>query len=257
MPACAPTAPPPCLPRPYPPEPGLPLGVLITRPEAEAGETAARVTGLGLMPVLAPTIRIVPRALDLSRVGRLQAILVTSGNSLAALPAALHATPLLAVGDATAARACAAGFWRVSSAGRDAAALAEAVVLACDPARGKLLQLSGAGVGLGLLDTLRKCRFQVLRRVAYAAHAASALPPDAWQALARRELHAALFFSPATAQAFVRMVQRRGPEAAMSLATVTAIAISPTTAAALTPLPWKGIRVASRPNQDELLAWLR
>ncbi len=215
------------------------------------------MAGLGLVPVLAPTIRILPRTLDLSGIGRLQAILVTSGNSLATLPAMLHATPLLAVGDATAGRARAAGFWRVSSAGRDAAALAETVTLACDPSRGKLLQLSGEGVGLGLLAALRGRGFQVVRRVAYAARAASSLPPDAWAALTRRELHAALFFSPATAQAFVRMVQRRGPEATMSLASVTAIAISPTTAAALTLLPWKDIRVASRPNQDELLAWLR
>jgi hypothetical protein len=41
------------------------------------------------------------------------------------------------------------------------------------------------------------------------------------------------------------------------VAAVDALAISRRTETALAPLPWRRIRVASRPNQDELLALLQ
>ena len=65
---------------------------------------------------------------------------------------------------------------------------------------------------------------------------------------------AVLFFSPATARLFVRLCQRAG--LAEGARHITALAISPATAAVLTPLPWARIRVASQPNQDVLLALL-
>ena len=231
--------------------------VLITRPQPEAQATAARVAALGHRPILSPAIRIVPRALSLAGIGPLQAVLVTSGNAIPSLPAALHAIPLLAVGDATAARARSAGFWRVSSAGRDAAALARMARLSCDPAGATLLVATGEGQGSRLVASLRRRGFHVARRVAYAARPCGRIADAAWDALAAGQVRAALFFSPASALAFVGAMRRRGPAACARLAAVTAIAISPATAEALSPLPWAGIRVASAPNQDELLAWLR
>lgn len=232
-------------------------GVLITRPEAEAEATAARVAALGHHPILSPAIRIVPRTLSLAGLGRLQAVLVTSGNAIPGLPAALHATPLLAVGDATAARARNAGFWRVSSAGRDAAALAQLARLSCDPDGAPLLVATGESQGSRLVGSLRRRGFQVARRVAYAARPCGLIADAAWDALVDGQVRAALFFSPASALAFAGAMRRRGPAGCARLVSVTAIAISPATADALYPLPWAGIRVASAPNQDELLAWLK
>jgi uroporphyrinogen-III synthase len=101
-----------------------PPGVLITRPEPGASETAARVDALGFRPFSAPVLEI--RILDfaLPPAGTLQAIVAASGNAVAALPGSHHHLPLLAVGNATAARARAAGFDRVASADGDAVALA-------------------------------------------------------------------------------------------------------------------------------------
>ena len=58
-------------------------GVLITRPEAGAADTAARVTGLGLRPVIAPLLAIQALPAALPQADRLQAVLIASGNALA------------------------------------------------------------------------------------------------------------------------------------------------------------------------------
>ena len=81
-PACVPTAHATSL-------PDAGAGVLITRPEPGASETAARVNALGLRPIVAPllTIRTLPR--PAAATVRVQAILVTSGN---AIPACRPAT---------------------------------------------------------------------------------------------------------------------------------------------------------------------
>lgn len=226
--------------------------MLITRPEPGAGETAGRLAALGWRPVLAPVLTIRPR--PLRPAGQLQAVLATSGNAIPALPPALHALPLLAVGDATATRARAAGFATVHSAGRDAAALADLAARLCVPDAGALLLASGAGQGGALAASLRAHGFRVQRRVAYAAEPVAALPDAAITALRTGALHAALFFSAETARVFLTLLRRELPAAAVR--NVTALALSPATGRALCHLPWRAIRVASHPTQDELLTLL-
>jgi uroporphyrinogen-III synthase len=229
--------------------------VLVTRPQAEAADTAAQAERLGFRAVLAPSLRIENRTLHLPPKMRLHAILVTSGNALLSLPASLHGVKLLAVGDATAERARQAGFAHVHSAGRDAAALETLVGQHCAPERGTLLMAVGAGNGARLAENLRTTGFAVLRRVAYAARPVTLLPEPARQALAEKTVAAALFFSPASARAFLAAVQRGGLSGTLS--SVEAVAISQPTADALRLLPWRSIRVASRPDQDALMEWLR
>jgi len=230
---------------------GAAAGVLITRPEAAAGETARIVAALGYRPVLAPMLVVAPTPWRRPP-PRVQAIVVTSANALAALSGCCRATPVFAVGDATAARATAEGFTRVSSAGRDAAALADLVARHCAAADGALLLASGAGLGLELAADLRRRGFRVIRRVSYRSRPARQLSPGALAALACGEIHSAMFFSAASACAFIRCINDR----ASLLATVEALAISPPTARALAALPWRRIRVASNPNLDELVALL-
>lgn len=227
-------------------------GVLITRPEPGASETARRVTELGFSPVVAPALEVVPQRLN--GPGTPQAVLVTSRNALPALPATLHGIRLIAVGDATAARARAAGFQDVLSAGKDAEALAELVTARCAPAAGALLLASGAGQGLGLAADLRARGFTVRRRVAYAARPVSELCVAARKALDAGTLRAALFFSPDTARAFMTILQRDMAPAVVH--GIEALALSKATAAPLQTVPWRQIRIASHPSQDELLALL-
>ncbi len=179
---------------------------------------------------------------------------MTSGNALPGLPAQLHGVRLLAVGDATAERARAAGFRDVGSAGGDAAALDELVARSCAERGAPLLLACGAGQGMALQTRLRGRGFRVLRRVTYAAHPMRHLPEPARAALRQGDVAAALFFSPASASAFAAALRRAGQVEA--LRAVVAAAISQAAAGPLAPLPWRDIRVASRPNQDELLACL-
>ncbi|MGA3400248.1 MAG: uroporphyrinogen-III synthase [Acetobacteraceae bacterium] len=230
-------------------------GVLITRPQPGAGETAARVASLGFAPILVPVIRIEPTLTHLPAAASLAAVLVTSGNAVDALPLAYRATRMVAVGDATAERARAAGFTQVLSAAGDAEALALYVTRHQSPKDGTLLLASGHLQGKALATALRQAGYRVARRVVYAALPARDLTPGAIVALRAGGVRAALFFSAETARQFVRLVQRAG--LAETLTGVDAISIGRPAAVALEELPWRDVRVAARPTQDEMLALLR
>ena len=161
---------------------------------------------------------------------------------------------MLAVGDTTAARARAAGFTSVISAGGDAAALAALVARRCVPANGALLLPTARGEGLLLAGLLRAAGFAVLRRAVYAAVPQNSLAPAAVEALSRGAVDAALFFSAATARRFATLLPAALP--ATCLHAVDALALSPAVAAPLAALPWRRIRVAARPTQDALLTLL-
>jgi uroporphyrinogen-III synthase len=227
--------------------------VLVTRPQPGAADTARRLTAMGYQAVVAPLIEIVPLPARLPPPAKLQAVLVTSANGLS--PLSGHTgLPLLAVGDATAAKARAAGFTTVHSAGRDAEALAVLATELCDPAGGALLLTGQLGQGRPLVRALRAAGFTVSHRAVYAARPVAALPEPALAALASDCVAAALFFSPATARAFVTLAAALPPE---TFARVQSLAISRAAAEALAPLPWLRIRVASAPTQDDLLGLLQ
>lgn len=221
--------------------------MLVTRPEPGASETARRLIALGHRPLIAPALTIVPLAVALPPPGAVQAVLATSANALPAL-AGHRGLPLLAVGDATAAAARGAGFARVLSAGRDAVALAGLVGRECAPAAGPLLLAVAAGEGGKLAGLLAAQGFAVLRHETYRARPAAALPEAARAALAAGRVGHALFFSSATARAFI------GLAGGVPVAGIEALALAPAVAEALSPLLWRRIRVASEPNQDALLA---
>ncbi len=229
-------------------------GILITRPEPGATETAARVAALGHRPILAPLLVVQSRNVPLPTPDRVQAILVTSGNAIPSLHDSHRRVPLLAVGEATAARARAAGFTRVRSADGDASGLAALVANCCDPGGDPLLLVSGRGQGQGLASALRDRRFRVVRRTVYAAVAAGSLPDHAREAIGNGTVQTVLLFSAETARQCVRLLREARLRDAVRA--IEALAISQPTAMALRALPWRRIRVADRPNQDALLAML-
>jgi uroporphyrinogen-III synthase len=225
--------------------------VLVTRPEPGASETARRLEAMGHRALVAPVLRIVPAASRLPPAEAVQAVLATSANALPAL-SGHRGCRLLTVGNATAARARAAGFTDIVSAGRDAVALAELAAARCDPAAGPLLLAVGAGEGAKLVGLLRARGFVVLRRETYAGRVMERLPERAVAALAAGEIGTILFFSSATVRAFIDLLGGALPVSVV--AGVEALALSGVVEQALTPLPWRRIRVASEPNQDAILA---
>jgi uroporphyrinogen-III synthase len=225
--------------------------VLITRPQAQAELTAMRVAVLGLRPVIAPMLEVHPLAAQLPEDAG--AVVLTSGNTVAALPRWARMRPIFAVGDATATRTRTAGFLTVFSADGDATALASLVAMHDPP--NPLLLLTGQGQGDTLVQALLDQGRIVIRRAVYEAAPAGSLPDAARGVLREGRVRAALFFSAETARTFVRLVQAAG--LGESTRTATACAISEATAMALQPLPWRRIRYAARPTQDDTLALLR
>ena len=223
-------------------------GVLVTRPQPGASETALLLTARGLHPVLAPLLRV--HTLPVRVPTGLHAVLVTSSNAIPALPSTLHHLPLLAVGDATAERARAAGFQDVHSADGDATDLLR---LARSRPLGPLLLASGRGQGHALAAQLRAAGFTVHRRAVYAAQPVGRLPATARDALIARQLRAALFLSADTARAFVRLLP---PALIPLLGGLDALAIAQPTADVLAHLPWRTVRVSAKPTLERVLALL-
>jgi uroporphyrinogen-III synthase len=223
--------------------------VLITRPLEDSGRTAELVAARGFVPLVAPfmTVRLLNPALP----SRVQAVLVTSGNALGCLlPMDVK---LLAVGDTTAAKARAAGFRHVETAGRDAAALVSLAGRVARPADGPLLLLCGAGQGWAPAAELRARGFSVIRRVTYSAQPVRRFPAEAGAALRDSVLYAALFLSGETAAAFVRTL----PQSVVpALTNVIAVPIGKIAADALRHLPWREVRLARDPTLDGVLAQL-
>ena len=234
-------------------------GVLVTRPEPGLHETMRTVAGLGLLPLACPMLRIAPRRPALPQLARLDAIVLTSGQSVeplartAAAQPSLFKIPVLAVGDRTAQRARDAGFVEVRSAQGDAGALV-ALVDAGVPPGASILLASGARQGLGLAASLRAGGRIVHRRVVYAAAPIPTLRGEAQAALAAGTVCAGLFFSAETAASFAT----RCPASLLSsLSAVDALAIGHAAATVLGALPWRTVRVAARPQADALLELLQ
>lgn len=226
--------------------------VLVTRPEPGATQTAARLTTLGLIPVVAPVLSVVAK--HVRAPFTVAATLVTSRNAVASCPAFLHARPVFAVGTATATQAAEAGFTRVFNADGDAAALARLVTNTLCPTDGSLFLPTGQGQGAKLAQSLRHCGFRVIRRVAYQATGVPILPEAAASELRQGRLAVAIFFSGEASRHFVRLLCAAGLTDAVR--NVEAVSISQRTAVALRPLPWRRICVATKPNQDAMLVML-
>ena len=232
-------------------------GVLVTRPEPGATETARRLVTLGFRPVLAPALVLAPRPVALPSA---QALLLTSRAAARALPdchGLPRDLPVLAVGEATAAAARARGFVVVAAAAGDAAALAAAAGARFDPAAGPLLLAVGAGYGQALAAALRARGFRVLRRIVYAAQPAAALPAAA-AALGAGGMVAALFFSRRSAECAISLIRAGGLAATASQMAALSISgpVAEAARLALAPLAWRAMRVAGRPDQDSLLELL-
>lgn len=208
---------------------------------------------LGWRPYAAPMLRIGAHPLALP-VGRPQAVLLTSGQAIAALAGRMPPDmPVLAVGEATARRAREAGFGDVMAAGGTAGALLDLARARLDPRRGALLLATAQGYGGALVSGLRQAGFRVNRRCVYTVEPAGRLGGDVLDALAQGAVEAALFYSAETARQFLAALPQ---DATARLCGVRAVAISAATASALAEATWRGIDVADHPDSGSMLSRL-
>jgi uroporphyrinogen-III synthase len=231
---------------------------LVTRPSEDAGPLAAALQGRGIEPVLEPllTIRFAAdgAAILAPLLDGAQAVLFTSANGARAFAAASARRDLaaFAVGDATAKAARDAGFADVASAGGDVAALAALVAARLKPESGVLVHAAASEVAGDLAGALSAKGFTLRRAVLYESLPAERLSDGTAAALASGEIDLALFFSPRTAEHFVRLATAAGLEGACRK--VAAVALSPAVADRLRPLAWRAVHVADEPTLASLLA---
>lgn len=223
-------------------------GVLVTRPEPGAAETAASLMALGYHPLLAPLLIIEPFAGPPIDLTGFDAVAVTSSNGLRALAARSgdRTLPLYAVGDRTAALARDLGFREVYAAEGDVTSLTR--LLAGKGPR--VLHVSGADVAGELLPA----DVVVTRLTAYRAVGVDALPAAAVTALRDGQVAYVALFSPRTAGLFVRLAQKAGLSPLAG--GWTALCLSAAVARATQGFGFAETRVAARPDAASLLALL-
>ena len=229
------------------------MRVLITRPRDDAEAVRAILADRGIDALIEPLLEITCHSgppLDLAQV---QALLMTSANGVRAFA---HRNPerdlpLFAVGDATAREAASLGFTTVHSADGDVETLAALTARRLQPAAGALLHPAGSAVAGDLAGRLGAAGFQVRREVMYAATPASSLCDEARAAIAAGEINGVLLYSPRTGAAFVRLVEAAG--LATNTTGMNAYCLSPAVADKIHRLPWAGVKIAGRPDQDALL----
>jgi uroporphyrinogen-III synthase len=187
------------------------------------------------------------------------AIIFTSGNAVRAVakwPAGASWTgvPAFAVGRRTAALASDAGFVDIRTAAGDADALIELVSQALDRTAGTILYPAPPDRAGDVDGRLAASGFAVRTIEAYRAAPAERLSERSREAIRRGEIDGALFFSRRTAATFGDLVKRAG--LAEALGSMVLFAISAEVADTLGQFPSAGIRVASRPDAESLLALL-
>jgi uroporphyrinogen-III synthase len=230
------------------------IRALITRPVEDAQPLAAALTALGIEPVIEPLLTIATLPTALPSLDGVRALLFTSANGVRALAAKSDRRDLavFAVGPATAEAARTAGFNAIETAEGDADALARLVAARLKPDAGKLIHVAGNTVTGDLVGQLSTQGYAVERIALYDAVPADALSPRVADDLAAGRIDWVLLFSPRTAAIFARLVRNAGRVDALK--NCTALCLSPPVAEAVSSLPWHRVRIATRPDQANLLA---
>lgn len=227
------------------------MRVLVTRPEPQASATAAVLAARGHTAHCAPLATIEPVAAELPAAGSVDAILLTSGNAVGALDRYRH-LPVYAVGEATAAAARAAGARQVAASGGDWQALAALLRgPAGPPAGSRLLHLAGAEQRGDLAGACRAAGFACARRIVYTVRPRQFLAATTLALLDQGTLDAVLFFSPAHAAIWRRLVARAA--VCERLFALRAICLSPAVAQPLIDLPWRQLAIADAPALPRLI----
>jgi len=236
------------------------MKALVTRPVDDAAPVAALLRVRGIEPVAAPMLRIEPEPDGAARLGGalvgVQAVLFTSANGVRAYTGASRRfeLPAFCVGDASAAAARIAGFRTVFSADGDISDLAALVGGRLAPHHGALLHAAGADTAGDPAGELDRQGFTLRRVILYRAIAAEVFPSGIETALRQSEIAMAVFFSPRAAATFVRLA--REASIGEHCETMTALALSPNVAAALTGVPWRATIAAAAPTLASLAAAL-
>lgn len=237
--------------------------VLITRPEPAARAVQTALALRGIAALRAPLLTLQAVSTPRPDCAEVSGVIFTSAAAVAFLPTALlpegwASWPCYCVGKATAQAASEAGWQKAVSADGDGAALA-ALFLAQETVPRTWLHPCGVVRRAEPAATLGAQGHAVLDWEVYDAVAATAMPDAALRAIRAQQCSTVLFYSPRSAEIFVRLSHAAGlAEVAESM---TAWCLSPQVAKAAAALPWRAVLTAPSPDAAALLSglqnWLR
>lgn len=233
------------------------MRILVTRPREDSESLAASLAARGIDVAVEPLLDIQPIAAPAIDLAGVQALLFTSANGVRCFAAAEDRRDLkvLAVGEASAMAARAAGFTDVEAAGGDVSSLAGLTTERLTPTDGALLHAAGSSLAGDLKGQLEAAGYTVRRVTLYDAVPAKELSSATLMNLRLGGIDAALFFSPRSARTFVelwRRAQSGQPEG--GLGQVTALCLSAAVAREVTGLGWHRIAVAPKPDSEAMSA---
>lgn len=228
--------------------------MLVTRPEPDASDTAARLAALEIDATVCPLLTFEPLATSLPDPTGFAALALTSANALRALAArgaleGYRGLKTFTVGDRTAARARAFGFTDVTSAGGTAADLVER--LAHAGLSGPVFYPAARDQAADLAKSLAPYGVMVITTQVYAMNPVASLPAAVRADLVAGAIGAVLFYSRRTAETFVRVAgDGLGREARTRLGV---LCLSETVAEPLVEAHFVRVGLADHPSEEAML----
>jgi uroporphyrinogen-III synthase len=234
------------------------MRLLVTRPEPEGEETAARLRARGHEVLVAPLLRIEAATDAELGAGPWSGIVMTSRNAARAIGHPRHAElrglPVFAVGRRTAEAARAAGFSDVLSADGDADDLVRLILARRAAIGGRLLYLAGADRAADVAGQLREGGLSADTVAIYRAVAALDLPDSVRTALAAGSLDGVLHLSRRSTETYLACALRAGlRDEALS---PTNYCLSAQVAEPLIAAGARNVSVAARPDEAALFGLL-
>jgi uroporphyrinogen-III synthase len=222
--------------------------LLVTRPEPDASETAARLNALNIETVVDPLLIAETLTTTLPTTTGFAALAVTSANALRALHdrgelPRLRKLPLYAVGDRTAAAARDFGFAEVVSAGGDFGDLV--ALLAKAGVAGPVLYPAARQQAGDLAKALAPHGVMVITVPVYAMNPA----PRLGVASDFGALDGALFYSRRTAQTFVSLAERASERTRLGM-----LCLSEAVAEPLIAAHFVRVSLADHPSEEAMMA---
>ena len=228
--------------------------MLVTRPEPDASDTAARLQALGIEPVVAPLLVYELLSAEFPAPEGLAATAFSSANALRALEAAgaierYRHLPAYTVGDKTADLAEELGFVMVTSASGAISDLVDLIAHA--PITGPVLYPHGRDVSADLVRSLAPFGREVIAVPVYAMNPSARLHQTVAEELKSGTIGAALFYSRRTAETFVKLtdgVIGRAQRSALGV-----LCMSETVAEPLVDAHFVRVGLAEQPDEEAMM----
>lgn len=229
--------------------------MLVTRPQPDASETAARLAALGIETVTCPLLSQATLATGLPDPRGFAAMALTSSNALRALEergmlAAYRDLPVYTVGNRTAERARDMGFARVTSAGGSFGDLVD--LLAHSRLEGPVFYPAGRDQSGDLARSLAPYGVMVIVTPVYDMVPAEQLPVDLIAELEDGSIDAVLLYSRRTAEVFARLCQSQLSR--MARLELGILCLSENVAEPLVSAHFVRIGLADYPSEEAMMA---